>query len=240
MLNQVGESLYGRKEKPSVAGIIINVVLVIFTLVLVWEVVFNTLYTGIYVINISMTPTLHGATISGYNADGTPIADIDGDYVYIRNGAKPDYGDVVVIYWADRKENIIKRAVAFGGDELWFKEGWLYLKRKGEDKAEKQEEPYISDQYRTDYSHPEYYNFYSEDNPYTVKEGCVFALGDNRNHSDDSRGYGDFPLKNVLGVVPKWSIKNKSISTAWHKFFYFTLRGKKTAEIPAENPLYTA
>lgn len=231
MLVKVGESLYGRKEKPSVAGIIINVTLIIFTLLLVAEVIFNTLYTGIYVINISMTPTLHGAEF----VDGDRSKpDINGDYVYLRNGAKPKYGDVVVIYWAERQENIIKRTVAFGGDRLWFKDGWLFVN------GEKQEEPYISDQYRTDYKN-KYYNYYSEENPYIVAEGCIYALGDNRNHSDDSRGYGDFPLNNVLGVVPKWSIKYKSISTAWHKFFCFTLRGKTTAaENYAQNALYTA
>jgi len=230
MLNKVGECLYGRKERISVAGIIINIALIIFTLLLAAEIVFNMLYSGIYVINISMTPTLHGA---GFVDGDVTKPDTTGDYVYLRKGAKPGYGDIIVIYRPEKKDNIIKRAVAFGGDKLWFKQGWLYVN------GEKQEEPYISDAYRTNYESP-YYNFYSEDKPYTVAENCVFALGDNRNHSDDSRLYGDFSLNNILGVVPEWSVKFKSVSTAWHKFFYFTLRGKTTADISCENLLCTA
>lgn len=38
--------------------------------------------------------------------------------------------------------------------------------------------------------------------PYTVAENCFFALGDNRAHSDDSRGkLGDVPLGQLYGVV---------------------------------------
>lgn len=38
--------------------------------------------------------------------------------------------------------------------------------------------------------------------PYTVAENCFFALGDNRAHSDDSRGkLGDVPLEQLYGVV---------------------------------------
>lgn len=234
MLNKVRNSLYENKKGFSFAGILINAVLIILALVLSAEIIFSMRYTGIYVVNISMTPTLTGASIIGYDSAGRPIADTDGDYVYIRTGAKPTYGDIVVVYRPEEGDNIIKRAVAFGGDRVRFTEGWLYVN------GEKQKESYISDEYRTA-ANSIYYNYPDNgEEEHIVAEGSVFLLGDNRNHSDDSRRYGDYKLSDVLGVVPKWSVKFKKFTTAMHSFFYFKLRGRTTAEIPAENVLLTA
>ena len=211
----------------------INVVLVVLALILSAEIIFSMRYTGIYVVNISMTPTLTGANVTGYDSAGRPIADTNGDYVYLKKGAKPEYGDIVVVYRPEAGDNIIKRAVAFEGDKVQFIDGWLFIN------GEKREEPYISDEYRTSAIN-QYYNYPENGGEHTVAEGCVFLLGDNRNHSDDSRRYGDYKLSDVLGVVPEWSIKCKKFTTALHSFFYFKLGGRTTAEIPAENALLTA
>ena len=103
----------------------------------------------------------------------------------------------MVVYRPDVGDNIIKRAVAFGGDRVQFIEGWLYIN------GERQEEKYISDEYRTA-ANNQYYNYPANGEQHTVEKGKVFLLGDNRNHSDDSRRYGDYDLQNVLGVVPAW------------------------------------
>ena len=67
------------------------------------------------------------------------------------------------------------------------------------------------------------YNSYGE---HTVSDGCMFLLGDNRNVSSDSRQGIDYPMENLVGVVPKWSIKLKSLTTKFYTFFNFTFWGK--------------
>lgn len=122
----------------------------------------------------------------------------------------PEYGDIVIIdsrthrerSWMDdleepmknyiaifdrssREHNVwVKRVIGKGGDTLAFKEGHVW--RNGE----KLEEPYINEPME-----------FSMDGSYTVPEGTVFVMGDNRNHSSDSRFIGPVPVDHVLGKV---------------------------------------
>lgn len=41
----------------------------------------------------------------------------------------------------------------------------------------------------------------TESNPYVVKKGCFYAMGDHRENSVDSRMHGEFPLSRLFGVV---------------------------------------
>ena len=76
----------------------------------------------------------------------------------------------------------VKRVIGKPGDVLEISSGELY--RNGE----KLEEPYIK----------ETMNAFSQ-GKWEVPDGHVFVMGDNRNHSDDSRSIGAVPLNHVLG-----------------------------------------
>ena len=78
----------------------------------------------------------------------------------------------------------VKRVIGKNGDELAFHDGYVY--RNGE----KLEEAYIKEPME-----------FSMDGTYVVPEGMVFVMGDNRNHSSDSRFIGAVPLDHVLGTV---------------------------------------
>lgn len=222
MLKEANRSLY-LKRGTTKLNLALNILIVLVALALLFEVIFVTTFTGIYVVDISMTPTLNGAPDE--NSAG-------GDYVYIIKNAKPDYGDIVVV----TRENdtpLIKRVIAFGGDCVKLEEGKLFIKYKGESEFKEVEENYV-DPERNDPNKP-INNYPSgnsrypqtggkfEEEAFLVDEGYLFLLGDNRDYSADSRQSGAFKQKNIYGVVTDWSMKNKKAISSVHKFFSFDL-----------------
>lgn len=115
----------------------------------------------------------------------------DGDYLLVNklaylNTNVPDYGDVVILdsEKVQGHATFIKRVVGKPGDVLDFSDGDLY--RNGE----LVEEPYALEKME------------SEAMSVTVPEGEVFLLGDNRNHSMDSRMFGSVDIQDeVIGKV---------------------------------------
>ncbi len=101
-------------------------------------------------------------------------------------------GDTVVFIPPSGKSNksaLIKRVIVLGGDTVEIKNGSLLLN------GTPQVEPYIKERIEGDFP------------PYTVRKGCFFGMGDNRNNSHDSRYLGDIPLENYQGRVTEifWS-----------------------------------
>lgn len=221
--SSTGECLYGKRRR-TVGGIVLNVILAIIAFLLVGEIIFNSMYTGLYVVHSSMYPTLNGAS---------SIDEAGGDYIYINENTVPTYGDIVVVFDENKKTNIIKRVVAFGGDSVKIVQGKLFLKKSGEEEFKQVEESYVSPLCNLEGVNVNalYYNYPTGGGEHLIAENSYFLLGDNRNDSSDSRDSangvnGDYHKKFLVGVVPSWSLKFKSVSTAWHTFFNFTLRGK--------------
>lgn len=88
-------------------------------------------------------------------------------------------------------KNLIKRVIAVGGDEIDidFESGTVTIN------GEILHEDYIKEPTTTDEGGFEY--------PVTVPDGHIFVMGDNRNHSTDSRDarVGFVPLEDVEGKV---------------------------------------
>lgn len=101
---------------------------------------------------------------------------------YKRSSPKRD--DVVIVDYNNGFEDtlIIKRIIALGGDHLEIKDNKVYVNGKII------EEDYIKEEMNT------------EDMVVDVPEGKVFVMGDNRNHSLDSRKLGYFDFKeDIIG-----------------------------------------
>ena len=112
----------------------------------------------------------------------------DGDFVILWEwNYDPQRGDIVVAN-SDNvlNENLIKRVIGVGGDHIEISGGVLKVN------GEVQSEPYIKEQS---------WGEEGWDVDIVVPEGEVFLMGDNRNHSTDSRVIGTIPTKDIIGKV---------------------------------------
>ena len=95
----------------------------------------------------------------------------------------PQHGDIIVFESPDRESDLVKRVVGVPGDKIEVVRGSLYVNE------ERWEEAYLN------YELPDT----SDYGPITVPERHVFAMGDNRAASADSRYIGPVPLEYTEG-----------------------------------------
>ncbi len=98
------------------------------------------------------------------------------------------------------KESYIKRVIGLPGDHVQIKEGKVYINNEVLD------EPYLQDGVTTNMGNQIFSDL-------VVPENCVFAMGDNRDHSTDCRSFGCIPLEKIEGTV-------------WIRFWPLNLFGK--------------
>lgn len=108
---------------------------------------------------------------------------------------KPERGDIIIFKFPDNEEEIyIKRIIGLPGETVEIRSGRLYVN----------DELYIEDYINepmNDYSY----------GPYHVPQNCYFVLGDNRNHSIDSRFWNNT-------FVHKDKILGKAVFKYWKNF----------------------
>ena len=104
----------------------------------------------------------------------------------------PQRGDVIVFETEEsRQKYLVKRVVGVAGDHIELIDGDVYLN------GSLYEESYVTSKT---------YPLHEEENvitEYTVPEGCVFVLGDNREFSVDARQWRNpyLPVENIRGKV---------------------------------------
>lgn len=165
----------GRASKDDESGGAYEWLQCLVAALLVCVIIFSFFFRIIGIIGSSMVPTFH-----------------DGDSVIISNILyTPSQGDVVVLRKDSfQDEPIIKRVIAVEGQtvSIDFNEGIVYVDDKPLD------ESYVAE--------PTYQplDFSGE---VLVPEGCVFVMGDNRNHSTDSRysAIGCVDNRYIMGKV---------------------------------------
>ncbi len=152
----------------------------------------NAISERIRVESISMQPTL-----------------FPGDYVIVNKLAYlvthvPQRGDVIVFKYPPDPTAIpyIKRVIGLPGDQLHIADGKVYIN------GSLMLEPWLK-------------VTTNRGGDWTVPEGQLFVMGDNRNNSSDSRSWGFVPLGNIIGraeliyLPPQhWAFLHKNIAVA--------------------------
>jgi signal peptidase I len=108
-----------------------------------------------------------------------------GDHVLVDHLQSPRRGDLAVFRAPGSGEIVLKRIVAVGGDTVAIEDGALYV--DGRRRREAYADPRAIDSV--------YFG------PVRVRRGTVFALGDNRADSLDSRAFGAVPRSRIVGRV---------------------------------------
>ncbi len=97
----------------------------------------------------------------------------------------PKRFDVVAIRFASHHRMLLKRIVAFEGEEVEFRQGKLFIEGKAID------EPYV--QYPCDWNL----------SPRRVEKGCVYVIGDNRSMPIEEHLFGQARVERIIGS-PLW------------------------------------
>ncbi|MBQ1545314.1 MAG: signal peptidase I [Clostridia bacterium] len=154
----------------------------------VYEVV-RALATAVLIVTVAVVFLFRSATVQGSSMYPTLE---DGDRLVLASTVfRYERGDIVVVHRAG-KEPLVKRIIALGGDtlDIDFERGTVTVN------GEVQNEPYIAAPTHLEYSDGPVF-------PFTVPEGKVFVMGDNRNDSLDSRSsmVGLIDQNDILGTM---------------------------------------
>lgn len=112
----------------------------------------------------------------------------------------PKRDDIVIFFLDENKEYFyVKRVVGLPGDKIHLEKDAVYLVDPQSGVRSKLKQPYVMPE-----NHPSE-KFLSDENElgqdFIVPQGKYFVLGDNREHSKDSRSFKEpfIPRKNLVG-----------------------------------------
>lgn len=161
-----------------------------------------------------------------------PYIDLPWENVRLPAIRQPRQGDIIVFeYPNDMNKDYIKRCVAVAGDTVEMREGLLYVNDEmyeenfgdldgdhacyaGHVHDASCRRPHTRHQ-MSNSRRPRNWSF----GPYTVPEGHIFMMGDNRYNSEDSRYWGPLDLKHIKGkaMFIYWSWDRSGGSPRWSR-----------------------
>ncbi len=172
----------------------------------------NTLLVGDYIL---VNKFIYGVKLPFTDITVVPIKD-------------PKRGDIIVFkYPKDPSKDYIKRVIAVGGDKLEIRDKKVYVngELQSSDFAKFEDDRIYSKPTGFDQKDSKierYYDRHLRDNlgPIQIPEGKLFAMGDNRDSSNDSRVWGFVDKSAVRGraIIIYWSWdKHKKSKVRWSR-----------------------
>ena len=119
------------------------------------------------------------------NGDSMEPTYTQGDIIFVKIGKTTQRGDIVVIDSKAIGRRIVKRVIAVEGDTVQTDGEAIWVN------GVILEEKYLKEPYAM------------EDVFLTVPDKSIYVMGDNRNHSRDSRIIGAVSIAEVVGVVKR-------------------------------------
>lgn len=161
-----------KKDEPYRCAANSDFIIYLLTLMAVAICIRTFIFEPVQCIGISMYPTLVG---------GEGMFTEKLTYTV----SAPQRDDIIICRYPYHTEKCVKRVIAVPGDRISISDGAIYLN------GEKLDESAYWSGYIEDSEMPEV----------TVPERSLFVVGDNRNHSGDSRHVGFIPYCQVKGKV---------------------------------------
>lgn len=157
--------------------------------------IYSLLHDLVYILAAITLIFVFCVRLVGVNGDSMFPTLHNGDYLALQSNVLMgdlEYGDIIVARKLsfENGEPIVKRVIATEGQTVMIREDDDGVTRVYVDGVAL-DEPYINEQM----INTPYYS--------VVEEDCIFVMGDNRNHSSDSRvaSIGQIRLDQVLGKV---------------------------------------
>ncbi|MBP3891913.1 MAG: signal peptidase I [Solobacterium sp.] len=113
--------------------------------------------------------------------------------------------DIVVIYFEDRNDYLVKRLIGLPGETIAYHDEKLYIN------GQEVEETFLDQMYMATFSS----QFTEDIEEITLGEDEVYCLGDNRPTSRDSRYYGPFKVSQITskGVFVVYPFKDFGVKS---------------------------
>ena len=106
---------------------------------------------------------------------------------------EPSRGEILVFkYPKDPSQYFIKRIIALPGEKIEIKDGKVFVYTKETNRIVELNEDYLTEGVET---------FSNKEGVIELKEDEYYLLGDNRNHSKDSRSFGAVKESFIVGKV---------------------------------------
>jgi signal peptidase I len=141
-------------------------------------------------------------------------------------GADPKYDDIVVFeYPKDPKKDYIKRVVGLSGDIVEIKNKKVYINQKKVDDIH----AYFTDEHVSPLMSRPRDNY----GPVKVPENSIFVMGDNRDHSYDSRFWGFVDIKALKGkaFIVYFSWDTSEFDWTFSDFFNINVRWNRLGHL---------